>query len=366
MDRITEGTTTVFVYNQQTTEKGPGSRQGLPFYNPAMELNRDCSVAVAQWLLDTHKYALHLLDGLSASGIRGVRFLHELSGDFEVTINDWSHDAFTLIQKNIEHTTLSNVHATQENIHTILATNHYDYIDIDPFGTPAGYIDSAIRGCKHLGVIACTATDTATLCGTYPKVCRRRYSATPLHGTVMHEVGLRILLGFLGREAAKHDKGITPILSYTTDHYMRIYIQIHNNITAANTTIEHIKTIPSTEIYPFEKQKESQIGPLWMDRLHNIHALKQIRSVVLSRNFGTKNALIKLLDLLEDEASAPPFFYTTDSLASRLKCSPPPLHTLMENIQNQGYPVYRTHFNPCGFKTLAPAQFIEKIFLEIQ
>lgn len=366
MSQITEGTTTVFVYDKDVTLKGPGSKHGLPFYNPAMELNRDCSIAVGQWLIDTQQKPLHFFDGLSASGIRGLRFLNELKGIFEVTLNDWSYDAYHLIQQNLSQYMFSNGYPVQENIHSLLALHRYEYIDIDPFGTPAGYIDSAIRGCKHNGIIAVSATDTATLCGTYPKVCQRRYSAVPYHGTIMHEVGIRILLGFLGREAAKHDKGITPILCYSTDHYIRAYIQIHNNINSANEAIEKIRTISSKEIYPFVKEKEHLIGPLWTGRLHKTQAIKEIRSVAFSKTLGTKNALIKLLDLLEGESIAPMFFYTSDCIASHLKCSPPPLNLLMLGIEDAGYKVYLTHFSPTGFKTLAPASVIEKIFLELQ
>jgi len=360
ISQIREGITTIFVYDQQTSQKGPGARNSLPFYNPAMELNRDISVAVTQWLLDKQDKQLHFLDGLAASGIRGARFLHELSGDFEVTINDWSQDAFQLIQSNIRN--VSNGYATHQNIHTLLAKNHYDYIDIDPFGSPATYIDSAIRGCKHHGVIACTATDTAALCGTYPLVCLRRYAATPLHGTCMHEIGLRILLGFLCREAAKHDKGISPLISYTTDHYMRVYIQIHNNITDANKNIQYYTQIPSKRIHPHIDQEDRTIGPLWMGKLHDEHTVKEMRTHVFSKTLGTKKSILKLLELFEDEANAPAFFYTTNDISSQLKCSPPPLMTVLKTIERQGYPAYRTHFNPCGFKTLAPPSLIENIF----
>ena len=366
ISQITEGSTTVFVYDKNTTAKGPGSKQGLPFYNPSMELNRDCSIAVGQWLLDTGKKPLHFFDGLAASGIRGVRFANELKGEFEVSINDWSQDAYTLIEKNLQEFDRDITHSYQENIHMLLSKHRYDYIDIDPFGTPAGYIDSAMRGIKHDGIIAVSATDTATLCGTYPKVCRRRYSAIPYHGYVMHEVGLRILLGFLGREAAKHDKGITPIVSYSTDHYMRIYIQVHNNLHSANETIEKIRIISSSDIYPFEKDKAHSIGPLWTGKLHKPEAIKEIRSLIFSKTLGTKNTLIKLLDLLEEESVSPMFFYSSDHIASQLKCSPPPLNVLIDRITDAGFAVHRTHFSPTGFKTSAPASVIENIFLKLQ
>ena len=50
---IEEGRTEVLVFKQQTTKKGPGSKQGEPFYNPAMELNRDLSILFCQWFAES-------------------------------------------------------------------------------------------------------------------------------------------------------------------------------------------------------------------------------------------------------------------------------------------------------------------------
>ena len=180
-ESITEGTTNVMVFKNKESKKGPGSKDKLPFYNPSMELNRDLSILVCQWLINNSKKPVRLLDGLAASGIRGIRFSNELEGDFDVTINDWNPDAFILIDKNIEKLKLKNTIAISCNLNSLLSESKFDYIDIDPFGSPVYFIDSAVRSISKDGIIACTATDTATLCGTYPKVCLRRYGATPFH-----------------------------------------------------------------------------------------------------------------------------------------------------------------------------------------
>ena len=147
-----------------------------------MEQNRDLSVLVNQWLVNKNEKTMHILDGLAASGIRGIRFANELEGDFDVnvTINDWSEDAYALIKKNLERCGLKNVVASNRNLNTLLSEERFHYIDVDPFGSPVYFIDSAIRGIYNNGIIACTATDTATLCGVYPKVCLRTVSYTHL------------------------------------------------------------------------------------------------------------------------------------------------------------------------------------------
>ena len=361
MKRITEGKTELFVFTKKTSQKGPGTKGKLPFYNPAMELNRDLSILVCQWLINNSKKHVSILDGLAASGIRGTRFANEVDGDFEITVNDWNTDAFVLMDKNIKKLKLKNTIALNCNLNSLLSESKFDYIDIDPFGSPVHFIDSAMRSIFHNGLIACTATDTATLCGVYPKVCLRRYGAQPFHSPVMKEIGLRILLGVLCREAGKYDKGIQPILSYTTDHYFRIYVQVKNGISYANESIKNISTIPSEEL-SFSSSDSVNIGPLWVGALQQKQPIQEIRTILSEKQLHTKPDLWKLLDALEEEATAPMLFYSADDLASMLKTSPPKMRIIFEQLKSKGYAVCRTHFSNTGFKTNAPRKEIEAAF----
>lgn len=358
---ITEGKTDILVFKTKESKKGPGSKDKVPFYNPSMELNRDFSILVCQWLLNNSKKHVDLLDGLAASGIRGIRLANELEGDFDVTINDWNTDAYDLIKKNVEKLNLKNVTLANCNLNSLLSEKRFNYIDIDPFGSPVYFVDSAMRSILHEGVIACTATDTAPLCGTYPKVCLRRYGATPFHSEVMKEIGLRILLGVICREAGKYDKGIKPLVSYVTDHYFRVYVQVMNGTSWANESTSNYYTIKAGELVGSETTKKV-IGPLWTGKLHNKKALEELRTLLFEKQLNTKNSLWKLIDLLEDESDAPIFFYAADKLASTLKKTSPKMDVIFESLRKKGYEVYRTHFSPKGFKTNAPVKEIEKVF----
>ena len=57
---ITEGKTEVLVFNDKLTKKGPGSKNKVPFYNPTMELNRDLSILVNQWLVNNNEKTMHI------------------------------------------------------------------------------------------------------------------------------------------------------------------------------------------------------------------------------------------------------------------------------------------------------------------
>jgi tRNA (guanine26-N2/guanine27-N2)-dimethyltransferase len=360
-DLIKEGTTELFVYKNKTSVKGPSIREKTPFYNPSMELNRDVSILVNQWLLNTSTKHVHILDGLAASGIRGIRLAHELSGDFEVTINDWNDQSFALIQQNIQKNQLENISVFQRDLGSLLLERRYHSIDIDPFGSPVYFFDAAVRSVYNKGIIACTATDTAALCGVFPQVCFRRYAARPLHGPSMHETGLRILLGCLCREAAKYDRGIEPVLCYTTDHYMRLYVQVHNGKSVANASMAQYSTIMTKDV-PLSQDSIALVGPIWLGKLQKKAAIQEIRTLASTKELHTKPLLWKLLDLLEEEADAPPFFYTINDLSSVLKISPPTMEYIVEQLKNKGFIVSRTHCTPTGFKTNAPLSVVTEVF----
>lgn len=360
VESVTEGKTDVLVFKSKKSKKGPAPKDKLPFYNPSMELNRDLSVLVCQWLINNSKKHVSILDGLAASGIRGIRFVNEVDGDFDVTINDWKPDAYNLINKNIEKLKLKNVTALNRNLNALLFENKFDYIDIDPFGSPVYFIDSAMRSICNNGIIACTATDTATLCGTYPRVCLRRYGAVPFHSIVMKEIGLRILLGFICREAGKYDRGIKPLISYSTDHYFRVYVQVVNGTNRANDSMKNYSTVKSNENFT----SKTKIGPIWIGELQNKKTVSELRTILFEKQLNTKGDIWKLLDLLEEEADAPAFFFTTDSLSSMLKLPSPKMKNIFEKLRSKGYVVTRTHFSPTGFKTHAPLDKIKEVFKE--
>jgi len=364
IDIVKEGNSNIFVFKIKETVKEPSAKNSDPFYNPSMEQNRDLSIIINQWLINSAKKRLAVLDGLAASGIRGIRIAREVIGDFDVTINDLDQQAFLLIKKNIAKNKITNALPCNKKLNELLSENRFDYIDIDPFGSPVYFIDSAIRSIYNNGVIACTATDTATLCGVYPKVCFRRYGVHSFYSFMKHEIGLRILLGFICREAAKYDKGIEPILSYSSDHFFRVYIKIKQGKQHANNSMEKFSFVDPKKLTLSPIKGDEVVGPLWLGNLHKKLAVQQIRTLLFEKELKTKNSLWKLLSLLEEEADAPLFFYTTDDISSYLRMSPPKMKYLFEKIQQKGYTVTRTHFSSTGFKTNAPLDELKEVFKE--
>jgi len=361
-EKINEGTTELFVHINKEKTKGPGLKEkNIPFYNPSMELNRDLSILILEDLINENKKTIRVLDGLAASGIRGIRFANEIDKDFSIYINDWAKESYDLIRKNIKKNNLKNICASNKNLNVLLSEEKFDYIDIDPFGSPVYFFDSAIRSIKHNGIIAATSTDTAALCGVYPKVCIRRYDAIPFYCICMKELGIRILIASLARTAIRHDKGILPIISYVTDHYFRIYVKIFNSLTSVNETIKNIKFLDKNSQIGLDKTNKN-IGPIWTGNIEFRKIFINLRDILNKKKLGTKNILWSFLDILEEESVAPMFYYTSDSLSKHFNKSTPKKKAIFEFLKENNYCVNNTHFDQVGFKTNANLNIIEKMF----
>src|SRR3990167_2092638 len=137
------------------------------FYNPVMQLNRDISVI----LLKALRFNGKALDLMSASGSRAIRLKKETKAD--VTANDINPSARKLTKKNASLNKVA-LTITGKNAECKFGSA-FDYIDVDPFGTPVPYLDAAVKSLKNNGILAVTATDTSNLCGTYPDACMQEF-----------------------------------------------------------------------------------------------------------------------------------------------------------------------------------------------
>jgi len=196
------------------------------FYNPEMELNRDITISAVAGFIKAHDLdtkAVSYADVMSASGIRGIRMAAEVGP--KCCLNDWKQDAYELIQKNIMLNGLEDIcTSSRQNANTLMHRKYFDIVDLDPFGSPAPFLDSA--ACSARRFLCITATDTAPLCGAHLNSGMRKYAAVPLNTEYHREMGARILLGAAVRALARWDKGVKVLLTHATRHYVRVYIEI--------------------------------------------------------------------------------------------------------------------------------------------
>ncbi len=358
---IREGKVKIFL-EKLYAYRGPGKRQP-GFYNPKLEIDRDLNIVFCQYI--ANKGAKKFLDGLSSTGIRGIRIAKEVEGDIEVDINDLNKKAYEIIKKNIEINDVK-VNAFNENFCILLHKRKYDYIDLDPYGSPLPFIPCIFKGIKRKAFISITATDTATLCGVYKKACIRRYNAIPMRGQGMKEIGIRILSGYIARQAGSFDYSFKPILSYSCSHFFRIYAFLEKGAKKSNENLKNIGWIywqNGWKIKKFDEIPDGNFaGPLWIGNLHDENFINEIEKIMEKKELRKKDEIKKLLNFFKNEVKLPPLFYESNYIARELKKRQPKLMKIIERLEKRGYKAGRTHFSLNAFKTNAPYNDILEVF----
>jgi len=384
---VREGKTSVVVprleaYVKEVWEYAPS--KAPVFYNPAMELNRDVAVLALQTYQRTVDKEISVCEPLAGCGIRGVRFAIEVEGIRKLVLNDINSEAAKLAKLNAERNNLAErVLVMNEDANLLLSRyaaprKRFDSIDVDPFGSPAPYLDSAVRALRDGGLLALTATDMAPLSGVHPKACVRKYGGKPLRTGYCHELAVRLLIGSLTMTAAKHGIGIEVVFSHSTDHYIRAYAVFHRGAKQADNSVRKMGYVlhcfncfhreTSKGILPPWKRectecgsKLNVAGPLWLGKIFDEEFSVLMEGEVAGRNLGQEKKILKLLSLAKSEAEAPITYYAIDKICDKLNLRIPPLTKTMDELRGAGFQAVPTHFNSRGIRTDAPISVLKAL-----
>jgi len=356
------------------------------FYNPVMEFNRDLSVLAFKAYQHMVDHEISICEPLTSQGIRGIRYAAEVEGVTRVLLSDINSHAYELAQHNIRHNNLQDkISLEHKDANCVLSCNaspknRFDIIDIDPFGTPVPYLDSAFTALKNKGLIAATATDLAPLCGVHAKACIRKYGGKPLRAEYCHELAVRLLAGCMAQMAAKHDIGIKILFSHSTDHYIRVYAQIGYGCQKADESLKntgyilhcfnclHRETTQQLFGCPTCQEcgtKMDYTGPLWIGPINDEVYIDQILKENQAVAFKKSVKLSKLLTAVKAEANAPITYYVLDRVCKKMNLPATSTKSFLSALQNCGYQAVQTHFNPRGIKTDAPALVMQKTLKDI-
>lgn len=209
-ESITEGSATIHVTNAKSTDV---------FYNPVQQFNRDMSIAVInQFAKDREsegqKGGLKILEALSATGLRSIRYAKEIQGCKQVVANDFLERAVKAIDFNIEKNAVGDKVVSSHADAADLMTKHkhpdkrFDIVDLDPYGAPVHFLDGAVQSVADGGLLCVTCTDMAVLCGNATETCYSKYGAISLRGKNCHEMGLRIVLQCIESHANRYGRYI--------------------------------------------------------------------------------------------------------------------------------------------------------------
>ncbi len=336
--------------------KGPGKKIS-GFYNPVMKIDRDMELLFASYAYK--QGARKFVDGLAATGIRGMR-ISKLLKDIEMDINDASKKSCEIIKRNVEINKI-NANIYNDDICHLLSEKKYDYIDIDPYGGAAPFVPCIFRGARKRAFIAVTSTDVATLCGVFKKACIRKYGAIPFRGHGMKEIGLRILMGYIARNAASNGFSFIPVISYHQQHFFRVYAIVEKGLKKADESVKKIGWYEwqnGWKVKRFE-EVEGSAGPLWIGELHFNHALKEMMEHIEELPLEEKSRVKKLFQIfIQEEINIP--YYNSSIIYSEMGTKQRKIEDII-GLLSKEHRACRTHFSGDGFKTDAEYDKIKKI-----
>ncbi|XP_076241669.1 tRNA (guanine(26)-N(2))-dimethyltransferase [Calliopsis andreniformis] len=371
------------------------------FYNPVQEFNRDLSAAVLTIYARTRneevskkdgqkRDGINVLEALSATGLRSIRYAKEVSGIKEIIANDISAKAVESIRKNIQHNGVDNLIKPNHEDATLLMyknrRNHFDVIDLDPYGCPTIFLDAAVQSLSDGGLLMVTATDMAVLAGNSPETCYLKYGAISLKSKACHEIALRILLQNIASHAARYGRYIVPLLSISADFYIRVFVKIFSsqikckeNATKIGmvyqcTGCESINIqplcykkpsgpykLPSSpcvdQLCKICRHKQHTGGPIWLNSLHDQTFVSELLCNLNNMELGTLKRINGVLNVIHEELDIP-LYYTLDRLMSIVRCHTPPMIVFRSALLNAGYTVSYSHANKISIKTNAPNEVV--------
>jgi tRNA (guanine26-N2/guanine27-N2)-dimethyltransferase len=353
------------------------------FYNPVMEFNRDIAVLAVQAFRRKVDREISICEPLTGSGIRGVRFATEIK-DVSVLVSDITERAVKLALRNVELNGLQDRVKVEHKEANCLLSCHgapkkrFDVVDVDPFGCPVPYLDSAVRALRGNGLLAITATDLAPLCGVNEKACVRKYGGKPLRTEYCHELGVRLLAGCDAIIAARHGIGVRILFSYCSAHYVRVYVKIEYGAKKADDSLKNLgyvlhcfncfhRETTTKQFYrhahkcPECGAEMDFAGPLWLGKIFDKQFCEEM--AIENRHVAFRNSgrISKLLALAKNEAEAPMTYYVLDHVSDKLSLPVPSLENVRRILCKSGFLAIPTHFNSRGLRTDAPALVIQKV-----
>jgi tRNA (guanine26-N2/guanine27-N2)-dimethyltransferase len=377
--KIIEGSTKLLVPALCLVSRVPPRRPA--FFNRSAKLSRDISILLySSFLHGMGKNKKIFADPLSGVGARALRVAVEVAEIDEVYINDVNPLAIEFSKK----TALLNCvegkcnFSINEACKFLLSTDErFTIVDLDPFGSPAPYIDCAVRSVINLGLLSVTATDTAVLCGIFSDVCFRKYYSRPIRCHYGNEIAIRILLSLVSLTASRLGLSIEPLFAHSYSQYIRVYVRLKLSSAEANRVrqklgfIRHCYNCGNRTIAKeYEKVDVCDLcgkmlkvaGQLWISKLFNKTLVEKMDASNLKKIHSSieDNVIVdgSILRTCLEENDDIPYYFITDEIAAKLKTSPYSVEQTIERLSEVGYRASRTILNTRGFKTDAKIEDI--------
>lgn len=340
---------------------------------------------------------IRVLEALSASGLRALRYAREVEGIGQVVALDNDKASVEACRRNIKFNgsiacAKVESHLTDARVYMLTHPNEFDMVDLDPYGSPSIFLDSAVQSVVDGGMLMCTATDMAVLCGGNGEVCYSKYGSYPLRGKYCHEMALRILLACIESHANRYKRYIVPVLSVQMDFYVRVFVRVYTSASAMKNTplkLSYVYQCTGCDSFHLQQigrsvsknnsvrylpgfgpsvpqecsdcgKKFNMGGPIWSAPIHDQEWVSSMLADVKSMKdtYPAYDRISAVLTTISEELMDVPLFLSLHNLCATLKCTSPSAVNFRSAVINAGYRISGTHVNPLGLKSDAPMSVI--------
>ncbi|KAK8803845.1 hypothetical protein WA158_001539 [Blastocystis sp. Blastoise] len=342
---------------------------------------------------------MYILEALSASGLRSIRYWKEIHGVKRIIANDIADAAVKSIKRNVEYNKIPEGRVVPNQADATLymyenrpSMTQFDVIDLDPYGSCSIFIDSAVQAIKNGGLMLVTCTDLAVLCGNHPEVSFSKYGANCPKTPFCHELALRIALGYINNVAAKYGRYIEVLAAFQIDFYIRMFVRVFDSKQEVKKTAFKSSIVYSCAacdnyyLQPLGKQVGDKYicntnstplkcdqcgsswimaGPVWNGPLYSEKWLDNCIDRVKATPEGvipTQKRLLGLLYAERSELHDVPLFYSLHSMCNTLHMNSPKMIEIQSGLIHAGYQVSQSHTDPLAIKTTAPSSVIFDLF----
>ncbi|GAA5859268.1 hypothetical protein JCM8547_008947 [Rhodosporidiobolus lusitaniae] len=309
-------------------EDVPPAAEGSETTNATSESSTSASSAPTP-LPNPPTYRFTLLEALSATGLRAIRYAKELPLLKHVIANDLSAGAVEDIKRNIEFNGLApkglgslpgweeerermvrekgwkegeevksvkwtkaaveeardgKVRVNQGDACVFMYQHRaesarFDVVDLDPYGSAVPFLDAAVNSVADGGLMCITCTDMGVLAGhNYPEKAYSAYGGLCVNAEYSHEVGLRLVLHALAQTAARYGRYIEPQLSLSIDFYVRLFVRVRTGpkevkgVAAKTSLVYYCHSCQSPHFQPLGRvnDKPSAKNPIVVNTTYHV------------------------------------------------------------------------------------------------
>lgn len=356
---IIEGDTRLVV--PADSMKAPVPSRYPAFFNPRAARTRDLAVLACGAHMSTYDGRKTYIDAMAGVGARGIRVACEAGAD-KICLNDINGQAVGMAALSADMNGIADVQFSKKDACVFLSGHSMRggrgcIVDIDPFGSPAPYLDCGIRATAHGGMLAVTATDLQVLGGLHNNACRRIYGGVPIRGLCIPETAIRLILGCTSSVAGRLGKGIWPLYAESHMHYYRVYVKILRRPGSKYTGLFCLCKSCGQRHGSYKAPPEcgvcggpvSSAGPLWIGSIFDEHFVQ--RMIQQNADGSYMDMLARCASEARIESPATVGFYTLDEIGAAIKDGPPRLCDMIDGLKENGHAASPTSFSPTGFRT---------------